>query len=236
MSYGKDRRVAKRISYICEVQCGGSGIGRMATRINDLSITGAFIDSVTCYPQGTILTLRFHIRDVLIETPAEVRYSMPRMGMGVHFLDLRPNHVAALESLIDGKPMVLPSPASEPVDAVEAQPGPSNTPDVLLGNFAVVSMFDVIQIIENNRLIGALSVLSPAGKGEIHFNDGQIVGAHAGSCSGTDALKNFLGVTEGSFEFKRAHSPYPHTIEAPSNMSLMLDLLRAKDEEAATLA
>ena len=87
MSYGKERRVAKRISYICEVQCEGSGISRLATRINDLSLTGAFIDSITCYPQGTILTLRFHIKDILIETTAEVRYSMQRMGMGLHFLD-----------------------------------------------------------------------------------------------------------------------------------------------------
>lgn len=235
MSYGKDRRIAKRISYICEVQCGWSGVSRLATRINDLSVTGAFIDSVTCYPQGTLLTLRFHIKDVLIETAAEVRYSMPRMGMGVHFLDLQPDHVAALESLIDGKPMVLAPPASQTANVSHPKPEGSNIPDVLLGNFAIVSMFDVIQIIENNRLVGTLAVMSPGGEGEIHFNDGQIVGAYSGSRTGTEALKTFLGVTQGSFEFKRTTKHYPNTIGATSNMSLMLDLLRAKDEEATVL-
>lgn len=104
---------------------------------------------------------------------------------------------------------------------------------MLTGNFAVVSMFDVIQIIENNRLGGALAVDSLAANGEIQFDEGQIVGAQSGFETGTDALKHFLGVTEGSFEFKRTSVNYPRTITAGSNMSLMLDLLRVKDEEAA---
>src|SRR5437764_2694498 len=84
MLYGQERRVAKRISYICEVECDASGVSRIATRINDLSMTGAFIDSMTCFATGTILNLRFHVKNIRIETTAEVRYSMPQMGMGVH--------------------------------------------------------------------------------------------------------------------------------------------------------
>ena len=235
MSNGKDRRDAKRISYICEVQCEGSGISRLATRINDLSLTGAFIDSIMCFTPGTILRLKFHIKDVLIETAAEVRYSMPRMGMGVLFLELRPDHVAALESLIDGKPLIVPPTTPEANEVSEPRPTGSATPYVLLGNFAVVSMFDVIQIIENNRLCGALAVKSPAANGEMHFNDGRIVGAYSGPSIGAEALKSFLDVTEGSFEFKRTSTRYPTMFEAPSNMSLMLDLLRSRDEEGAAL-
>src|SRR5260370_36731727 len=195
MSYDKDRRVAKRIRQICEVQCAGSGISPLATRINALSVTGAFIDSITFFPPGTILTLRFHVNDVLIETAAEVRYSMPRMGMGLHFLDLKPDHVAALESLIDGKPMAPAPPTSQTI-VTHPNPEDSNISDVLLGNFAIVSMFDVIQIIENNRLVGTLAVTSHGGKGEIHFNDGQIVGPYSCSHTATEALKRFLGVTD----------------------------------------
>lgn len=203
-------------------------MNRLATRINDLSMTGAFIDSLTCYPAGTSLRLRFHIKDQLIETTAEVRYSMPKMGMGVQFLALRPDQLAALESLIEGKPLILPPATPEPNELDRW-----NTPDMLLGNFAVVSMFDVIQIIENNRLDGGLGVMSPAASGEIQFNAGQIVGAHSGSRKGTEALKSFLDVTEGSFEFKRSPTRYSPTIHAPNNMSLMLGLLRVKDEETA---
>jgi Domain of unknown function (DUF4388)/PilZ domain len=231
MLYGKDRREAKRISYICEVECDASGVSRIATRINDLSMTGAFIDSMTCFAVGTILNLRFHVKNVRIETTAEVRYSMAQQGMGVRFLDLKPEHVAALESLIEGKPLVLPPPVAEPQET-EA-PAHSKQPEMLTGNFAVVSMFDVIQIIENNRLGGALTVDSPAATGDINFDEGLIVGAASGLKSGIDALKDFLDVTEGSFEFRRSSVEYRRTIQASSNMSLMLDLLRVKDEEAA---
>ena len=228
----EDKRASKRISYVCEVECEGAGLSRLATRINDLSITGAFIDSLTCYAPGTNLKLRFHIKDFLIETTAEVRYTMPQMGMGVRFLTLSPDHVAAIESLIEGKPLVLSGRGPH----LKSETSSWNTPDMLLGNFAVVSMFDIIQVIENNRLGGVLGVVSPSANGEIQFNDGLIVGAHSGSRTGMNALKCFLDVTEGSFEFKRSATNYEPTIHAPSNMSLMLDLLRVKDEEAATLS
>src|SRR5215831_4416629 len=148
-----DRRESKRISYLCEVECEGFGVGRLATRINDVSITGAFIDSMTCYAPGTTLKLRFQIKDVLITTTAEVRYTTPQTGMGVRFLFLTPQAQAALESLIEGKPLSIAD--SELQGDMRAN---WDTPDLLLGNFAIVSLFDVIQIIENNRLSGVLAV------------------------------------------------------------------------------
>ena len=132
----------------------------------------------------------------------------------------------------DLKPLILPPPTAESFEKSDGERDRWNTPEMLLGNFAVVSMFDVIQIIENNRLGGGLGVMSPAANGEIQFNDGQIVGAHSGSRKGTEALKSFLDVTEGSFEFKPSQTRYAPTIHAPNNMSLMLGLLRSKDEEA----
>ena len=226
----KDRRAAKRISYVCEVECEGAGLNRLATRINDLSLTGAFIDSLTCYSPGTNLRLRFHVQDVLIEAAAEVRYTMPQMGMGVRFFDLEPCHLAALESLVDGKPLVRRE-ANEQQGENEHKPSSWATPDVLLGHFSVVSMCDVIQLIENNRLSGALKVMSPAGDGEIHFNDGRIAGAYSGSRTGTEALEGFVEVTEGAFEFRTSATHYPTNIEAPVNVSSVLETLRIKDEE-----
>ena len=223
-----DRRESKRISYLCEVECEGFGVGRLATRINDLSITGAFIDSMTCYAPGTTLRLMFHIKDVLITTTAEVRYTTPQTGMGVRFLSLSPQAQAALESLIDGKPLSVTGSESHRHSAANW-----NSPDLLLGNFAIVSLFDVIQIIENNRLSGVLAVSSPAVEGEIQFSGGQIVGAQSGVKNGIAGLKRFLDVTEGTFEFKRSDVKYPSTISAINNRTLMLDLLKIKDEDAA---
>src|SRR5215471_8529496 len=181
-----ERRESKRISYLCEVDCEGLGVGRLATRINDLSTTGAFIDSMTCYAPGTTLRLRFQVNDILITTTAEVRYTVPQTGMGVMFISLTIQEKAALESLIEGKPLTVADPQSQ-ADTPAAN---WNLPDLLLGNFAIVSMFDVIQIIENNRLSGVLSVSSPSVHGEIQFNDGQIVGARAGSKTDMAGLRS----------------------------------------------
>lgn len=230
MRYGKERRDAKRVGYICEVECEGDGV-RLASRINDLSATGAFIDSMTSYPPGTILKLRFRIKDIPIEAESEVRYSMQQMGMGVRFINLKPEHLAVIEHLIDGKPLVARLAATPDAD----QPGPAASQDksMLMGNFAVVSLFDVIQIIENNRLTGAFVITSPTANGEIYFNGGRIVGAKSGTVEGQEALVKFLDVTEGIFEFHKSESEYQCTIQTASNMVLMLDLLRIKDEEAA---
>lgn len=228
MNRGKEQRKAKRISYICEVECEGAGISRLATRITDLSTTGAFIDSLTNYTPGTPLLLKFRVKDNLIETQCEVRYSLKQMGMGVCFVNLRPEYLALLEHLIDGKPLNVPPPVPEP------RPVPAgNVQNMLTGNFAIVSLFDVIQIIENNRLTGALIIYSSVAKGEMHFHEGRIVGAQSGAIIGQDALVKFLDVTEGTFTFNKSEAEYPQTIQASSNMSLMLDLLRLKDEEAA---
>jgi hypothetical protein len=227
----EDRRTAKRISYVCEVECEGAGLNRLATRINDLSMTGAFIDSLTCYAPGTHLRLRFRVQDVWIEAAAEVRYMMPQMGMGVRFLDLESCYLSALESLVDGKPVVRSEP-NEQRDGSEHTPSSWTTPDRLLGHFSVVSMCDVIQLIENNRLSGALNVLSPVADGEIHFNDGRIAAAYSGPRTGTEALEGLLDVTSGSFEFRTSATQYPTNIQAPGSVSSVLEMLRMKDEEA----
>ncbi|HEX8087472.1 MAG TPA: DUF4388 domain-containing protein [Blastocatellia bacterium] len=232
MKYGKDRRDAKRVGYLCEVECEGDGV-RLASRINDLSVTGAFIDSMTSYAPGTILRLRFRIKNIPIEAECEVRYGMQQMGMGVRFLNLKPEYQTVIEHLVDGKPLAEPPLDAPPPAASQARPKPSQDRNMLLGNFAVVSLFDVIQIIENNRLTGALVITSPGANGETYFNAGQIVGAKSGAVAGQEALIKFLDVTEGVFEFHKSESEYECTIQATSNMGLMIDLLRGKDEEAA---
>ncbi len=241
----KDRRAAKRITHICEVECEGAGVSRLNTRVNDLSVTGVFIDSMTCFAVGSILKLRFRVKDVMIEAEGEVRYSMPQVGMGVRFINLKPEYLAVLESLIEGKPLPeRPAPAPPPGDPqknileppnIYTPPAYTPSQNVLLGNFAIVSMFDVIQMVENSRLTGALAIRSPGVSGEIYFNDGRIVGAKAGSLSGTEAITGMLDASEGSFEFTKSDHSFPCSITAMSNMALLLDLLRVKDEEATLM-
>ena len=230
MRHVGERREAKRVSYICEVECEASGLNRLATRLNDLSLTGAFIDSMTCFSPGTVLKLRFCVKDFVIQADAEVRYSMPQVGMGVRFKNLKPEHISAMESLIEGKP--LESRENSPADDPEKVSQLCES-EMLVGNFAIVSMFDIIHIIENNHLGGKLAIKSPAAPGDIFFADGQIIDSKTDGLSGTDALRRFLDVTEGSFEFTRSNTDQPRAIDSQSNMSLMLNLLRVKDEEAS---
>jgi hypothetical protein len=210
------------------VECETAGANRLTTRINDISKTGVFIDSMSSFAVGSVVKLKFRILDHLIETLGEVRYSMPQVGMGVRFINLTGEHMALLESLIEGKPLVMPEPAAE-------QQAEAANEAVFSGNFAVVSLFDVIQMIENGHLTGALDVMMPGTCGEIYFNSGQIVDAKSGSDSSLTALNKFLGTTEGRFQFNKSNKDYEPTIQSTSNMALLLDLLRAKDEEEAGL-
>jgi hypothetical protein len=97
---GADKREAKRVPHLCEVECEGSTSRKLETRINDLSVTGAFVDSIVDFPPGTVVRLRFKISEKPVDVNAEVRYNMPGVGIGVAFLDLTPEEHANIEGLV----------------------------------------------------------------------------------------------------------------------------------------
>jgi tetratricopeptide (TPR) repeat protein len=100
------------------------------------------------------------------------------------------------------------------------------------GDLSVVSIFDAVQVIENARLTGTLT-LSSAGApvGHIQFNEGRIAAAESGGERDTDALRRIVEMTGGEFDFERSQASYPTTIQATSNTSLLLNALRELDEE-----
>lgn len=229
MGHGRDRRDAKRVSYVCEIECEAEGEGevagstRITTRLCDLSLSGAFIDSSTGFAPGTILTLTFQAAEMEIRTRAEVRYAMPESGIGVQFVSLTAEQMSALECLIEG----------EPLSADDSNTQHNLGQKLFLGSFTVISLFDVIQMIENSRLTGVLAIFLPSVRGEVYFTEGEIVGAAADDDSGAEALARLLNAAEGTFEFRRSPAHFERTIDAPSNVGLLLDLLRVKDEESA---
>lgn len=123
---------------------------------------------------------------------------------------------------------------------------------LLSGDLSFVSVFDLVQVLENGKRTGAL-VLQVKGGSEtyrIHFNEGRIVGAAdesgksgndkndkdktANDESDRDALAAFqrtIEITDGAFDFELSPTPFPVTINAASNTNLMLDTLRLSDEE-----
>ncbi|MEK6299220.1 MAG: DUF4388 domain-containing protein [Acidobacteriota bacterium] len=232
MGHGRDRRNATRVSYVCALECEDEAAGSACetTRISDLSLSGAFVDSTTSFAPGTLLTLTFQAGKTQIRTGAEVRYSIPQNGMGVRFLGLTPEHSVAIECLIGGEPRSTP--ADELPHRSDARPG---QPDkkLFLGSFTVISLFDVIQMIENSRLTGVLTVSLTSVKGDVHFDEGEIIGAATEGETGSEALSKLLNAVEGTFEFRKSAAHLERTIHAASNIALLLDLLRATDEQSA---
>ena len=111
----------------------------------------------------------------------------------------------------------------------------SNAPHVaravtFAGDLSVVSIFDAVQVIENARLTGTLTLTGAPG-GQLRFNDGRIVAAESGTDRDTDALRRIVEMTGGEFDFERSTGNYPTTIQATSNTSLLLNALRELDEE-----
>ena len=95
-----EKRRAPRASYISEVVCEGANT-RLIARTSDLSESGVFIHSTLCCEAGSILKLKFSVTSTQIETIGEVCYSIPHIGMGVRFLDLKPQYRAAIVRLIE---------------------------------------------------------------------------------------------------------------------------------------
>lgn len=96
-----NRRSSVRVPYMCEVECHGIESGNLISRINDLSIGGVFIDVSKPFPVGSCFELRFKVPDKEIRVTGEVRFSVPKIGMGIHFLDLVAEDRAAIQSLVE---------------------------------------------------------------------------------------------------------------------------------------
>jgi hypothetical protein len=120
--------------------------------------------------------------------------------------------------------------------AAPAQERPVSTSrKILQGQLEEISLFDIIQILENSRLTGVMRIASTVANGEIYFNNGIIANARVESETGLGALGRMTGVNSGTFEFEKSSAEYERVIHATSNTALILDLLRARDEEEAGL-
>src|SRR5215204_583517 len=138
-------------------------------------------------------------------------------------LDDRINIARGLEAIRRGRrPDLKPTPAPEA--------NFERKHFTLAGDLSAVSVFDAIQVIENARLNGVLTISGKDHEGHVKFNDGRIVDA---SCAGETAdlaFQRVVEITSGTFEFQKTSEQFPTRIEALSNTNLILDTLRLMDE------
>jgi len=139
-------------------------------------------------------------------------------------LDARINIAGGLEAIRRARrPDLKPTPAAEPVFEKKHF--------TLAGDLSVISVFDVIQVIENARLNGVLTLSSSGPEGQVKFNDGRIVDASCEGHSGDKGFQRVVEITNGTFEFQKTDEQFPIRIQALSNTNLILDTLRMLDEQ-----
>lgn len=128
-----------------------------------------------------------------------------------------------------------PAPQARSEAATVAMPAPpattKGTAKVLSGDLSCVNLFDVIQIIENSRITGILTIDSSSATGKIYFNQGQIADAQAGEERSTAAFRRFVDICDGVFEMEKSPVEFKQNIASPNNTNLILDVLREIDEE-----
>jgi hypothetical protein len=101
----------------------------------------------------------------------------------------------------------------------------------LAGDLTVISVFDAMQVIENARLNGVLTLSGPNYEGQVKFNDGRIVDAICDGQVGDQGFERVVEITSGTFEFQKSSEQFPTRIQALSNTNLILDTLRLLDEK-----
>jgi tetratricopeptide (TPR) repeat protein len=100
----------------------------------------------------------------------------------------------------------------------------------LAGDLSTISVFDAVQVIENARLNGVLTLSGEKHHGEVKFNEGRIVDASCDRTVGDQAFQKVVEITSGTFEFQKTAEQFPIRIQALTNTNLILDTLRLLDE------
>src|ERR1051326_7155680 len=131
---------------------------------------------------------------------------------------------------IAAKLEALKKPAANKSEPSAAQPA-RRAPKVLSGDLSSINLFDVIQIIENSRITGILTIESSSANGRIYFNYGQIADAQVGEVRSNAAFRCFVDICDGIFEMEKSPVEFKQNISAPNNTNLILDVLREIDEE-----
>ncbi len=139
-------------------------------------------------------------------------------------LDARINIAGGLEAIRRAR-----RPDLKPTPAPEATFEPRHF--TLAGDLSSVSVFDAIQVIENARLTGMLTLKNETQNGTIFFTEGRIADAESSGATADTGFQRVVEITNGVFEFQKSPQPFPTKIQAVSNTNLILDTLRMLDEK-----
>ncbi|HEY5594767.1 MAG TPA: PilZ domain-containing protein [Nitrospiria bacterium] len=96
---GSERRKYKRVTIIQEMFFGDRGVRKM----DDISEQGMFIATPDVFMKGSILDLKFRLfnQDQPVSVKAEVRYVQEGVGMGMRFMNLKPEDRERIKKFVE---------------------------------------------------------------------------------------------------------------------------------------
>ncbi len=99
----KERRKDPRLPWIGDAECEYDGlVDRKPKRIMDLSVGGLFVGLITAPVPGTTVSVTFRLpgyEDPIVVT-GKVCFSQHGMGMGIKFMDLKPEDKQKIEGAL----------------------------------------------------------------------------------------------------------------------------------------
>ena len=95
----REKRRYRRVKILQDIHFGDQG----PRRVDDLSEEGMFIATPASYLPGSVLDLKFRIfgDDMPIEVQAEVRHIEEGVGMGVRFMNLKPEDRKRIRKFVE---------------------------------------------------------------------------------------------------------------------------------------
>jgi hypothetical protein len=98
------QRLGPRISAIRDLSVDYEGYSEsIVTRPPDISTRGMFINTSRAFPEGAVLNVQFclALSGIEIRCRAEVRYCLAGVGVGVEFVEISAESIAAIEHEIE---------------------------------------------------------------------------------------------------------------------------------------
>lgn len=97
------------------------------------------------------------------------------------------------------------------------------------GRLSELSLPDMVQVLFHGRKSGNLKIRAPAGSGEIHFAEGNVVNALWGELRGEDAFYAMLKLSDGEFGLDPSFTASARVINQSAE-ALLLEGMRRMDE------
>ncbi len=104
---------------------------------------------------------------------------------------------------------------------------------ILRGDMALISVFDIVDVIDNSRLTGLLLLKSANQVASIAFNVGKIVDAQADGLDNMSAFQKIIEMETGEFEFFISEESFPVEIQVESNKNFLLNSIASLEAEKA---